>query len=382
MGARNLAALRAAAVVALAGCHSATIVVANAEPNSCRQPWMPEDAPAVCEWRAAPSLPTPRTYHVSAVDTSVLYVAGGLYWDGTQLTYYDQLLYTVVDADGMPGTWSTGPSFTQGRSGAGMTVHDGCLYLVGGGWSDSAGNAFYGADVQSMPVDAAGPAGAWIVGTSTLSTPRSNLSLLAVTTDGGPVLYAIAGVTQIGSDTVHLDTIEYAPLLDDCQVGPWNTSPFHLHGGRSTPQALVLDGDLAVIGGWGDLDVVDIFSDVQIAPTRDDGTIGPIRRPSGRLPSGMYGHGTAAVAASPEPMLLTVGGQPGVGAYANWIAYAYANGSAVGHWSISPKGQLPSSRAGLTSNYINGALVVAGGSGSGGQYFDQVLSAKITAGKP
>ena len=75
----------------------------------------------------------------------------------------------------------------------------------------------------------------------------------------------MAGVTLIGGDTIHLDTIEVAKVGADCTVSEWRVASYHLKGGRSTPQALAVRKSIAVIGGWGDLDLIDVYNDVQIA---------------------------------------------------------------------------------------------------------------------
>lgn len=45
-------------------------------------------------------------------------------------------------------------------------------------------------------------------------------------------------------------------------VGEWSVANSHLKGGRSSPQALVVRNNVVVIGGWGDLDLIDVFNDL------------------------------------------------------------------------------------------------------------------------
>jgi hypothetical protein len=213
--------------------------------------------------------------------------------------------------------------------------------------------------------------------------------LVVVRTPSGLFLNAVAGVTQIGADTVHLDTIEVAAVNADCTLGEWKVANFHLKGGRSSPQAQVVRNNVVVIGGWGDLDLIDVFDDVQIAPARANGSPAPWRTSPGELTTGIYGHATvfANIEGQPQSLLLSVGGQPGTGAYANWISYAYVLAAppvtdAIGIWRIAPSGKLPTGRAGLGAAEQKARLYVIGGNDAAGKYYADVLSARFDAGQP
>jgi hypothetical protein len=84
---------------------------------------------------------------------------------------------------------------------------------------------------------------------------------------------------------------------------------------------------------------------------------------------------------------LSVGGQPGTGAYANWIDFAYLKLSVsvadgLGIWRIAPTGKLPVGLAGLGIASFGGRLYVIGGSDGSGQYHSDVLSARFDFGQP
>jgi hypothetical protein len=351
---------------------------------------MPLDAPAFCSWIVQAPLPEARTYLAVAGAANNVYVLGGYRWDAatSQLVYYDSVLRGVVESDGSIRSWSAQPSFQTGRSGLGVARLGSCLFLNGGSWS-SGNQPMYGDDTQYARIGGDGRLSSWTTSPNRLRTPRSNHTLLAFETSGGKFLQAVAGVTQMGQDTVHLDTIEYARVGDDCQVGPWTIADYHLRGGRSSPQALNIGGNVVVVGGWGDLDLIDVFDDVQIATVRPDGSPSPWQVPPARLPTGLYGHATAFVdgGASGGPTLFAVAGQPGTGAYGNWIAYAYAPSglslaNALGIWRIAPSGQLPSGRAGHGVVAYGPRLYVIGGNGPGGLYLTDVLSAQFDTGRP
>jgi len=199
----------------------------------------------------------------------------------------------------------------------------------------------------------------------------------------------MAGVTQVGQDTVHLDTVEYAKVADDCQIGEWTLANYHIRGGRSSPQAVVVGNYVIVVGGWGDLDLIDVFSDVQVGTARDDGSLAPWRVFPTALPTGIYGHATTLVEldGSHAYLLMSVGGQPGTGAYANWISFCYIRSGAtvpdaMGIWRIAPSGQLKIGLAGHAVVYARGRLYIVGGNGPDGQSLRDVLMARFDPGRP
>jgi N-acetylneuraminic acid mutarotase len=86
-------------------------------------------------------------------------------------------------------------------------------------------------------------------------------------------------------------------------------------------------------------------------------------------------------------VLLSVGGQPGTGAYANWISYVYlrpdvAVADEIGVWRIAPTGKLPMGVAGLGVAHSGERVYVIGGSDGSGQYHSDVLSAQFDFGQP
>jgi hypothetical protein len=357
----------------------------------CRQSWMAADAPAFCAWEKEPPLPEARTYPAVATSDKYIYTLGGFRFDAasSQVIYYDSVVRSTIGANGHLSAWAAEPSFKNARSGAAAVSAGKCLFLAGGSSSTPTSLNYYD-DTQYARIGSDGRLSPWATSPSRLKTPRSNHSLAVVTTGQGTFLNAVAGVTQIGADTVHLDTIEVAKVNADCTVGEWKLANFHLKGGRSSPQALVVRNNVVVIGGWGDLDLLDIYNDVQIAAPRADGSPSPWRTSPGRLTTGIYGHATVHAEPEQQPgasLLLSVAGQPSTGAYANWLSYAYvlpgvAVPDAIGVWRISPTGRLPTGRAGLGAAQSRARLYVIGGNDASGQYYSEVLSARFDFGRP
>jgi hypothetical protein len=375
-------------------CHNAAAAPSSlpATALTCRQNWMPTDAPSFCPWRNEATLPEVTTYFAVATSGEDIYVLGGYRYDAAtnQALYYDKVLRARMGADGVISAWTSEPSFRTGRSGLGAARLGKCLFINGGSYSINSMPA-YADDTQYATIAPDGRVSPWKTSANRLKTPRSNHTLLGIDTGRGRYLYALAGVTQIGSDTVHLDTVEVTKVDENCQIGEWTTANYHLRGGRSTPQALGIRANLVVIGGWGDLDLIDVFDDVQVASTRADGSPSPWQVGLGRLPTGIYGHATSYYEPGSgglgNPILYSVGGQPGTGAYGTWISYAYVNPkeelpAAVGQWRIAPSGQLAVGRAGHGIVTYRDRLYVIAGSAPGGKFLKDVISSRFDTGEP
>jgi hypothetical protein len=351
---------------------------------------MPSDAPAFCPARPEAPLPEPRTYFAVTTSGENIYVLGGYRFDAAtnQVIYYDTVLRGKIGADGVIAAWTPEAPFKTARSGLGAVRLGTCMFVNGGSYFVGSTPA-YADDTQYASVASNGTIGAWKTSPNHLRTPRSNHTLLGRETASGRYLYAIGGVTQIGQDTVHLDTVEVAKVDENCQIGEWTVADYHLHGGRSTPQAVMVRNNLVVIGGWGDLDLIDVFNDVQVASPRANGTPSPWQVALGRLPTGIYGHATSYYepGGARSPMLFSVGGQPGTGAYATWIAYAYVSPTlalpdAIGRWRIVPSGHLAVGRAGHGIVTYRDRLYVIAGSVPGGLALKEVISSSFDTGQP
>jgi hypothetical protein len=176
----------------------------------------------------------------------------------------------------------------------------------------------------------------WTRSPNHLNTPRSNHALRIFKTDSGSrYLVAIAGVGNIGQDTVHFDTLEVAAIGSDGSPGPWHTCPYHLKGGRSAPATLIADGNLYVLGGWGDLLIEDVFRDVQFAPLRDDGCTDPWRTSAFPLNMPLYGETAVLGSASRPPVVIALGGNAGQGNYFNNVQFApILEDGSTGRWTF------------------------------------------------
>jgi hypothetical protein len=357
--------------------------------KECRESWMPRSVPSICEWHSSTALPDKRAYAAAVAHLGRIYVAGGYRWDAKSSTvvYSSDVLSGVIDAKGAIPAWTSASRFRHGRSGLGMATTGHCMVIAGGSWQNG-GSAVYGDDVQTATILSDGELSEFSESPHKLNVPRSNLSLVVYKGPHATYLYAVAGVAQLGSDTVHLDSVEYAAIDSNCYVGPWSVAHFDLKGGRSTPQATLIGGVLYVTGGWGDLDLVDIYKDVQYSSLRDDGSLSPWETSEDRLPNGIYGHTSSAIPeeSSRAVLMLVTGGQPSTGIYSGAIMYSYLTPGqlpqhATGPWAVYYK-VLPGERAGHAAAYWKGRLYLIGGARSGGQFLDDVIYSEISGGMP
>jgi len=272
--------------------------------------------PVLSEWTSTAPFEGPRTSHAAFVAGNRIYVLGGLFVAGTSPTMLDDVQVAELGNDGavLSTGWRTVGHMPSARSGHGLVAFDGRVYLVGG---YSGAGTLGDTDVATLGSD--GALERWLPSPSRLNIPRSNLALQAWKAPSGQAyLLAIGGVNQVGSDTVHFDEVETAPVSADGAVGPWRVCPFHLKGGRSAPGAAVLGGTLIVMGGWGDL-LEDVFGDVQVSTLQEDGCPGPWTTSPRPLPLPVYGHSVALLRTASGSKAFVLGGNAGEGNYLNTV---------------------------------------------------------------
>ena len=268
--------------------------------------------------------------------------------------YFSDVQYLSLnpqDGTVIPDSLSFTKSFSIERSGLAVVHHNGYVYLVGG-----FSGAVELADVQYGRVEENGQIPKWQISPSRLNIPRSNHQLQVIKTVSGKVyLAAIAGVGQVSNDTVHFDQIEVAQIGENGSVGAWHICSYHLKGGRSAPATNVVNNILYVIGGWGDLLIEDVFTDVQYAPVRDDGCPDPWSTSAYHLKMPLYGHTSVAISSK---IFIVLGGNAGEGNYFNNVQYAFlrTDDSDTKPWTLD-RNQFSISRYGHTSVQLNNKFI-------------------------
>ncbi|WP_152977487.1 hypothetical protein [Bradyrhizobium pachyrhizi] len=315
------------------------------------------------DWQSTTPFDGSRTSHAAALVNNRLYVLGGLFASGDTFSLYNDVQTAIIGNDGTISPWQKTASFPEPRSGLGVAVHKGFIYIVGG--FSKQGTL---ADVQYANLQPDGMVGSWNASPNRLNTPRSNLALeVFVTKSGENYLAAIAGVGEVGKDTVHFDGIEVAQIRGDGSIGQWKTCPFHLKGGRSAPASFVLNGFLYVVGGWGDLIIEDVFNDIQYAPIRDDGCLDPWLTNETRLNLPLYGHTSTLTLVAGSPSIVVLGGNAGQGNYFNNVQFASVGaGGALGRFRFD-KHQFRTPRWGHATVRYNDFVYVLGGAQRGNE---------------
>jgi hypothetical protein len=290
-------------------------------------------------------------------------VLGGLFASENGFTLYNDVQFSSLANDGLipQGAWQKASAFQIPRSGLGVVHHNGFLYIVGGFAQQGTLD-----DIQFAPLRSDGSIGPWAISPYRLKIPRSNHRLEVFATPSGAFyLAAIAGVGDVGKDTVHFDEIEVAPINSDGSIGQWRECPFHLKGGRSAPGTAIVNGQIYVIGGWGDRLIEDVFSDVQYAAIRDDGCTDPWVTSRSPLNMPLYGHTAVVVSGASPPLILVLGGNAGEGNYFNNVQFSgLTAASDIGRWTFDRR-QFAIPRWGHATVAYQGFIYIIGGAQRG-----------------
>ena len=323
------------------------------------------------DWVATSTFAHSRASHAGGAHQGRLYVLGGYFYEPDNFIRFKDVQLATIQPDGSLSSWRETAAFSIERSGLGVAFHGGFVYLVGGdGPNGSLG------DVQYALLAPDGSIERWQTSPHRLNTPRSNhVCLVATQANGISYLYTVAGVGQKGKNTVHFDTVEFAPLAADGTPGPWKTCDFHLKGGRSAPGVFLAKDRLYVLGGWGDLLIEDVFEDVQYAGFQSDGQLQPWHTSPYRLKMPLYGHVALAL---PGGRAVVVGGNAGEGNYFNNIQEAdlVARGG-TGNFTFS-RSQMPVPRWGHSGVFSGGNIYILGGAAKSG-FLNSVVYAPVSS---
>ena len=185
-----------------------------------------------------------------------LYILGGK----NSSTYYNEVDYAPINANGSIGSWTATTSFTNGRYWGEATVYNGYIYIAGGCNAGTCSNTLN--DVQYAPINANGSLGTW---RSTTSFTTGVYGLTAQASDG--YLYIMGG-DGTGFTTTY-NEVDYAPFNSNGTIGSWTaTSSFTTV--RFDLTSAFYNGNLYVLDGNNGSTAL---SDVQYAPIDPAGVI-------------------------------------------------------------------------------------------------------------
>jgi hypothetical protein len=332
-------------------------------------------------WQFTTPFTNGRTSASSVLIGDRVYLTGGYSYDEAteELSIYNDVQWaTLSSSGGVVGGWHETTPFGTPRLGQSAVQYGNYIYVIGGG----NGIESYYNTVEYAKIGPDGnitPAG-WRVSPNHLIIPRAALSTSVTVIHGQPYLYTIGGVgSNSASETIHFASVEYAPIHPDGTLGSWTLSPSEFTGPRSSMTTAIVNGCLYSVGGFGET-FTDIYSDVQYACLRSDGSLGPWTTSPNSMHDARYGAEMVAVQSSAGPaQLVVLGGDAGEGTYLNEVERTTI-GVHPGNtpWTVAPEANwLPQGQWGQTGVLFDGDVYVLGGVFRSQEYLDNAIYANV-----
>ena len=295
-------------------------------------------------WSTGTSFTSGRSALAGLAHGGYLYILGG--FDGT--TYFNDVQYSALNATGGNGTWSTTAGFTGGRYGAATVDGVDYIYLAGGVLSTGATTS----EVQVAKFNPDGTLGAWRF---TTALPNANYVTKMAYHKG--YLYWLGGESTTSSPTTHYYQAYYAQVNSDGQIGSWvaSTNTVELHA----LAAVVAYGDyIYQVGGEGATAPLTAVVRAKINPAGlNDGASTTTAIPTVRVAGknyGRYGHTTVVK----DNYIYIIGGYANA-AIATVYSASLSTDGTIGAWSATTS--LPAARYYHSSVVYGGYLYVIGG---------------------
>ena len=217
-----------------------TVSIAKIDPSGVLTAWQTD---------TGGNFSTARSDHGSVIYNGYIYIAGGI--DPTNnLGPLSDVQFAPIASDGSIGTWASTTGFigTQtglaGRSGFGLVVHNGNLYVIGGTSNLAGAGSIAHNDVIYSKINANGTLQAWVASAQTFTNGRFNHAVDVQ----GDYLYIMGG--QSGTGTTYSD-IQYTAFASNDTLSGWNTTTTNpgtqLYGHSVQAYA----GRLYIAGGQG-----------------------------------------------------------------------------------------------------------------------------------
>jgi len=189
---------------------------------------------SIAAWAPTTDLLVPRERFGLAGWDGRLYVVGGN--DGQGGSPYASVHHAAVAADHTVGVWLESRDLPAPRHDAGVVVHDGWLWVVGGRETDQRTQRD---TVFAAPILPDGALGEWTQPASLAAAAYGQAAVVR-----GDRLYVFGGATHAGG----LDSVLSTRLLADGQLGAW-ASEAPLSARRAYLGLAVLDGTVHALGG-------------------------------------------------------------------------------------------------------------------------------------
>ncbi|WP_455217598.1 Kelch repeat-containing protein [Kaarinaea lacus] len=306
-------------------------------------------------WKETSQMNIARAGAAMVVHENFIYMIAGV--DGRQFLRSTE--YAPILENGELGAWKMGPSLVVDRGFTEAVVHNGSIYVVGGGNGPNGKNLLR--SVERATINADGSLGQWRLETSQTILPRrcTKLSLI------NGYLYSFGGF----GGTL-LDSVEYARISEDGSVGEWNMATDAMMLPRYVNSVKSVDGAAYVIGGHDQQKGVGI-ADVEWTKPQANGDMRLWQKGSA-LKTGRYGLSSA----KHGKKLYALGGLTGLEYLSSIERTAVLKTGELSAWSETTAMTVP--RATFSTAVHNDHMYVIGGTNRDG-YLRNVEYASINA---
>ncbi len=188
----------------------------------------------IADWKKAPSISIPRAGTAILAHNDMLYLIAGV--DGKD--FLKTVEYAKINADGSLGEWQQGPSLNEERGFIDAVIHDGSIYVVGGGNGPNGHNLLKSTERAKILPD--GTLGPWVTEKSMMVVPRRCSKVVATKTS----IYTFGGY----GGTL-LDSVEHADFLPDGSLGEWKLEDKSMLMQRYVNGVKKVGSNAYVIGG-------------------------------------------------------------------------------------------------------------------------------------
>jgi hypothetical protein len=210
------------------------------------------------------------------VHNNFIYMIAGV--DGRQFLRNTE--YAPVLPNGQLGQWKMGSTLVMDRGFTEAVVHNGYIYVVGGGNGPNGKHLLQ--SVERAKINDDGSLGQWRLESSQTILPRRCTKLALI----GDTLYSFGGY----GGTL-LDSVEYAKISNDGTVGQWKMASKPMLLPRYVNSVKSVDGNTYVVGGHDQNKGVGI-ADVEWVKPQADGDMRSWAKTSA-LKTGRYGLASA-----------------------------------------------------------------------------------------
>ena len=204
-------------------------------------------------WKDTSSLTGPRAGAAIIAVNETLIVIGGI--DGKN--FLDTTEYARIRNDGSLEPWLPGPVLKESRGFIDATVHNGYVYVAGGGNGSNGHNLLRTSERARILPD--GTLGAWQTEKNLMNVARRCSKIIATDT----ALFAIGGFSG-----ALLDSVERAEFMADGSLGEWQLEPKSMLMPRYV-NGVKKWGDAVYVIGGHDQDKGIGITDVEWSPLGD-----------------------------------------------------------------------------------------------------------------